>query len=135
MRSISVLIIRKNQKDGIVSNASFVVGLTAGRLLPDETFGSDAVTDGDGRAHRFLTRIPHHVREAGDNKMRSLFAQFTDNPDVSVVTYTEDAAPSSYEKYAENLANHSGEEISFRALHIFGPEDVVVPATKNLSRL
>jgi hypothetical protein len=134
MKMISVIIANKSKHRGELTNAGFVCGLTAGRLMADDTFGSDVV-DGDGQKHAFLTRIGHMVREAGDNKIRELRKKFAENPDVILVDYTEDAAPSSYEKYQENLAAHAGEQITYRLLHAYGPEEFLLPLTKNLSRL
>lgn len=132
---ISVLLVNKNiDEPGIMANAAFVLGLTAGRLLPEETFGPEVV-DGDGKSHTFLTRIAHFVRKATPTKLQALRDTFAEMPDVQVVDYTEDAAPSTYETYAQDLGNHSGEEIVYRAVYVFGPEEKVVPLTKNLSRL
>lgn len=132
---ISVLIVDQAlESKGIVANVAFVLGLTAGRGLPEETFGS-GVVDGDGTSHRYLTRIGHIVRKAGQNKLRSIRQELNDKPDVLLVDYTEDAAPADYNEYTETLAKHSGEEIKYRALHVYGPEDVVGPLTRNLSRL
>ena len=102
--------------------------------MPDETFGQE-VTDGDGNKHAFLTRIPHIVREAGENKIRELRKKFATNPEVMIVDYTEDAAPSSYEKYAEALSSHSGDGISYRMVCAYGPEEFLAPLVKNLSPL
>ena len=132
---ISVLIVDQAiDSKGVVANVAFVLGLTAGRGLPHETFGPD-VTDGDGATHRYLTRIGHIVRKAGQNKLRSLRQALAGNPDVLLVDYTEDAAPADYGEYAETLAKHSGEELKYRALHVYGPEEIIAPLTRNLSRL
>ena len=133
MQITSVLVVAKGlDHKGILANTGFVLGLTSGRLLPENTFGPD-VTDGDGSKHRFLTNIGHYVREAGQSKLQTLRKEFADHPDVTVVDYTDDAAPADYKTYEENLAKHKGEEIVYRAIHIFGPEEIVVPKTKNLS--
>ncbi len=134
-KSISVLIASKAVTEpGILMNTALVVGLTVGRELPESTFGPDAV-DGDGSAHRSLTNIAHFVLKASPSKLRSLRAKFMTMPDVSIVDYTDDAAPSDYATYEETLKSHSGDGIVYRAIHVYGPEDVVVPLTKNLSRL
>ncbi len=135
MKIASVLIISKGlEHKGLLANTGFVLGLTAGRLLPAETFGSDVV-DGDNSTHRFLTNIGHYVREAGQSKLQSLRAELIQNPEVTIIDYTEDAAPSDYQEYAQSLARHKGEQIIYRAIHIFGPEEIVIPKTKNLSML
>jgi len=135
MKIASVLIISKGlDHKGILANASFVLGLTSGRLLPNETFGPD-VMDGEGSKHRFLTNIGHYVREAGQSKLQTLRTELMQFPDVTVIDYTEDAAPSDYKEYEQSLGRHKGEEIIYRAIHIFGPEEVVIPKTKNLSML
>jgi hypothetical protein len=132
---ISVLIVDQAlDSKGVVANVAFVLGLTAGRGLPEETFGPDVV-DGDGVTHRYLTRIGHIVRKAGQNKLRSIRHELAGKADVLLVDYTEDAVPADYDEYTETLAKHSGEEIKFRALHVYGPEDIVGPLTRNLSRL
>lgn len=132
---LSVLIVDQSAEDkGILTNAGFVLGLTAGRELPEDTFDRDVV-DGDGSTHKYLTRIGHFVRKAGQSKMRELRAKLIAEKDVKVVDYTEDAAPADYEEYARNLAGHKGDQISYRALYVYGPKDIVLPLTKNLSRL
>lgn len=132
---LSVVIVDQQQdKMGIVANAAFVLGLTAGREMPAGSFGPDVI-DGDGSTHRYLTNIGHFVRKAGQNKIRNLRDTFRSHPDVSVTDYTEEAAPSDYQEYADNIALRKGEELKYRALHIYGPESVVMPLTKNLSRL
>ena len=132
---ISVLIVDQSvESKGIAANAGFVLGLTAGREIPESTFGREVV-DGDGTHHAYLTKIGHYVRKAGQNKMRELRAKLIAEPDVKIVDYTEDAAPADYEEYARNLLSHKGEEIVYRALHIYGPKEIVAPLTKNLSRL
>jgi hypothetical protein len=132
---VSVLIVEQSlDAAGIIANAAFVLGLTAGKLLPQETFGPDTI-DGDGSTHKFLTNIGHYVRKAGQAKLRTLRNTFVNSAETSVIDYTEDAAPADYSVYASNLKEHSGEQISYRAIHVYGPEEVVVPLTKNLSRL
>ena len=132
---VSILIVDQSVDGvGIIANAAFVLGLTAGKLMPDETFGTDTV-DGDGSAHRFLTNIGHYVRKAGQSKLRTLRNTFANTPGVGLIDYPEDASPADYSVYAENLLSHSGEQITYRAIHIYGPEEVIVPLTKNLSRL
>ncbi len=131
----SVLIIDQSvENKGITTNAGFVLGLTAGRELPIETFG-DEVKDGDGLSHKYLTKIGHFVRKAGQNKMRELRNKLINEPEVKIIDYTEDAAPADYEEYRKNLALHKGAEIIFRALYVYGPSSIVLPLTKNLSRL
>ncbi len=132
---ISVLIVDQAiDSKGVVANTAFVLGLTAGRALPEETFGPDVI-DGDGATHRYLTRIGHMVRKAGQNKLRSLRQELGGKPDVLLIDYTEDAAPADYAEYTQTLAMHSGEELKYRALHVYGPEEIVGPLTRNLSRL
>lgn len=135
MNYVSVLIMDKGIKDnGILSNAALVMGLTAGRRLPDHTFGYDVV-DGDGFIHTYLTNIGHIVRKAGQRKMRSLRELFVKEPDIIVVDYTEDAATVHYSEYEHNLSKHSGEDIQYRGIYVYGPKEKIIPYTKNLSRL
>jgi len=132
---ISVLIVDQAvESKGILANAALVLGLTAGRELSQSTFGSDVV-DGDGAIHRYLTNIGHVVRKAGQSKMRSIRASLAKSPDVLLVDYTEYAAPVDYDSYSRSLAEHLGEDIKYRAIYIYGPEEIVMPLTKNLSRL
>jgi hypothetical protein len=135
MGNVSVLIVTKGvDHKGILANCGFVLGLTAGRLLPTETFGEDVV-DGDGSKHTFLTNVGHNVREAGQSKLHTLREEFSKTPGLIVVDYTEDAAPADYATYTEALKNHKGEEIVYRAVWIYGPAEIVIPKTKNLSAL
>lgn len=132
---ISVLIVDQSQENkGILTNAGFVLGLTAGRELPANTFGSDVV-DGESSTHKYLTSIAHFVRKAGQSKLRDLRQKFMANSSITVVDYTEDAAPSDYTEYVKTLASHKSEDIYYRALYVYGPKDVVLPLTKNLSSL
>lgn len=132
---LSVLIVDQSIKDkGILTNAGLVLGLTAGRELPEETFGPEAI-DGEGPPHKYLTKIGHFVRKAGQSKIRDLRVKFLEDPDTKVIDYTEDAAPANYEEYTRNLAAHRLEQIVYRALYVYGPKDIVLPLTKNLSRL
>ena len=135
MEKISVLIVNKSiDHTGILVNAGFVVGLTVGREIDADTYGSD-VTDGDGKKHKYLTQIGHFVRKAGDSKIRKLRDEFSENSDILLVDYTEDAAPSNYDDYSKEIAKHSGEEIKYRAIHVYGPKELIVAKTKNLSAL
>ncbi len=132
---ISVLVVDQAINSvGVLANVALVLGLTAGRELPEETFGSNVV-DADGTAHLYLTKIGHVVRKAGQRKIKSLREVLTGNPGVLMVDYTEDAAPADYSEYSESLARHSGGEVSYRGLYIYGPDEVVGPLTRNLSRL
>ncbi|MDP2932533.1 MAG: DUF2000 domain-containing protein [bacterium] len=134
-QNVSVLIVNEQIPEvGILVNAGFVLGLTVGRLLPQDTFGPD-VTDGDGEKHTFLTRIGHYVRKASPNKLVALRQKFATTQGVVLVDYTEDAAPADYEAYTTSLGAHRGPEISYRAIYVYGPEEIIVPLTKNLSRL
>ena len=135
MDSVSILIVDKGQDLlGVVANASFVLGLTAGRSIGDETFGHEVV-DGDGKRHKRLTSIGHYVRKAGPSKLRAIRDEFADHPDVEVVDYPEAAAPADYNAYEQALASQAGDQITYRAVHLYGPADVLVPKTKNLSKL
>lgn len=134
MEYISVIILNKAfEERGLLANATFVLGLSAGRELPSSTFGSPVV-DGDGRTHQALTNIGHHVRKAGGSKLASLRNGLADMPDVQVIDYTEDAAPADYDEYTRSLGKHKGEEIVYRAIHVYGPAATIIPLTKNLSR-
>ena len=134
-RLVSVVVVDQNlEEKGILANAAFVVGLSAGRVMPDSTFGPDVV-DGAGSVHRSLTNIGHFVRKAGQGKLRKLKEECEKEPQISVFDYPEDAAPSDYQEYSKNIATRKGEEINYRAIHLFGPESLVIPKTKNLSRL
>ena len=131
----SVLIVDQSLKDkGILTNLGFVLGLTAGRELPENTFGHE-IKDGDGSSHKYLTSIGHFIRKAGQNKIKDLRTKFLSDPKIMLVDYTEDAAPSDYKQYAKNLGTHKGEEIKYRAIYIYGPANIIVALTKNLSRL
>lgn len=136
MDSVSLLIVDKklDAEPGVLANCALVVGLTVGKEIPESTFGGD-VTDGDGQEHKYLTQIGHHVRKANQTKMRTLREHFSAIPEVLVVDYTEDAAPADYAAYADALGSHSGEEIEYRALYLYGPAEEIVPKTKNLSRM
>jgi hypothetical protein len=134
-RNISVLIVDQSlEHKGLLANAAFVLGLTAGKELPKETFGEDVV-DGDGKTHKYLTQIGHYVRRAGQSKIKTLRATLSELANITIVDYTEDAAPANYSEYSQNIAKHRSEEISYRALYVYGPESAVVPLTKNLSKL
>ncbi len=135
MKYVSVVIVDKAvESKGILSNAAFVLGLSAGRGMPETSFG-DEVVDADGKVHARLTNIAHFVRKAGQSKLRRLREELSACQEVTITDYTEDAAPSDYETYAANLANRSADQIAYRAIHVYGPEEVVVPKTKNLSLL
>lgn len=135
MKYVSVLIVDQAQENkGILVNASFVLGLTAGRAMPESTFGPDVV-DGDGNTHRYLTNIGHFVRKAGQNKIRTLRRELGAHAETVIVDYTEDAAPADYDAYKTSIAGKRADELTYRAIHVFGPEDIVLPKTKNLSSL
>src|SRR3989338_4288282 len=115
MKNISVLVVNeKIDHKGILANTSFVLGLTAGRELPKETFGVD-VTDGDNSMHKYLTNIGHYVRRAGQNKIKTIRKEFLD-AGILVVDYTEDAAPADYVAYTASIKAHKSEEIIYRAI-------------------
>ena len=87
MEKISVLVVDKAlDHKGVLANASLVIGLSAGRLMPEDTFGEKAV-DKDGNTHHPLINQAHFVRKAGQLKMKTLRSKLTDNPDVEVVDY------------------------------------------------
>lgn len=135
MSNISVIIVDKSITDlGILCNMCGVLGLSIGKKMPTKSFGVDAI-DGDGTSHPSLTNIGHHVRKAGQSKLATLRNTFNEDPNVEIVDYTEDAAPSDYETYMETLLSHKGNEIIYRGIWIYGPEGIIVPLTKNLSRL
>ncbi len=129
-----MLILNKSiEEQGIAANLGFVLGLSVGRLLPAETFGA-AVTDADGLVHPPLTNLGHYVRSANPTKLATLRAAFEELPDVVVHDYTDDAGPADYAAYTAALESHGGDEVTYRAIHVFGPADEIVPLTKNLSR-
>ena len=133
MAYVSVLIVDKSEiAIGLMINVGFVLGLSASKLMPPDTFGTDAV-DGDGVMHPALTCIGHIVREAGQNKLRTLRSEFSNSDGVYVTDYTAAAMPSSYDQYTDTLRQQSGEAIKYIAIHVYGPEEIVVPKTKNLS--
>ena len=134
-QNISVLIVNQAlEAKGIIANAAFVIGLTAGRQMPAATFG-DTVYDGDLSPHSYLTNIGHMVRKAGQSKIRTIREALINEDSVKIVDYTESAAPSSYDAYEEAIGQLKGEAIEYRAIHLYGPLDIVGPLTKNLSRL
>ena len=135
MDKLSVLIVDKSlNNNGVLANASLVIGLSAGRLLPEDTFGAEAI-DGDGSIHHPLTNQAHFVRKAGQSKMKRLRKKFKESEGILVVDYIEDAAPSDYQEYLDNLKTHSEEDLSYRTLWVYGDRSVIEPLTKNLSRL
>jgi hypothetical protein len=136
MAYISVLIISQSLKEyvGVAANAAFVLGLTAGGQLPDTTFGRP-VCDGDGLEHAGLTCIAHHVRKASGNKLASLRRELASYPEMVVVDYPDAAAPSDYATYTQALVGQKGEAVTYRAVYAYGPEEVLAPLTRNLSRM
>lgn len=135
MSNSSVLIVdRAVVERGVLANVAFVLGLTVGRCLPATAFGPDVV-DGDGDLHIYLTCIGHIVRKAGQSKIRRLRAELAGLSDVQLVDYPEDAGPADYSAYSRGLGARRGEEIQYRAIHVYGPSEQVDPRTKNLSRL
>lgn len=134
MENVSLLILNKSfDEKGLLANVGFVLGLSAGRELPAETFGSEVV-DGDGKNHKALTNIGHYVRKAGGEKLANLRNTFADMSNVLVIDYTEDAAPADYNEYAKTLGKHKGNQIVYRAVYVYGPADKIIPLTKSLSR-
>ena len=134
MENISLIILNKAfDEKGLLANVGFVLGLSAGRQLADDTFGA-AVTDGDGHEHQPLTNVGHYVRKVGGVKLANLRNTFADMPDVLVIDYTEDAAPADYKEYTRTLGAHKGDEIVYRAVYVYGPADKIIPLTKSLSR-
>ena len=135
---ISVLIMAQDFKQqgkiGELVNAAFVAGKSFGKRSPDESFG-ETVIDGNGSEHAALTNMAHFVRKAGQSKLRTLRNEFAAMEGVEVIDYPEAASPSTYEDYVNVLQTQSGDEITYRAVHVFGPTEVVVPRTKSLSRL
>ncbi|MGZ4753429.1 MAG: DUF2000 domain-containing protein [Acidimicrobiia bacterium] len=130
----SVLILNgKIPEVGVIANTAFVLGLTVGRLIPDTTFGPN-VLDGDGRTHLSLTQIGHTVRVANPTKLARLAETLKGEAGLTVVDYTEDAAPADYAQYTATLGVRQGEDIVYRAVHVFGPADLVDKYTRNLSR-
>ena len=67
--------------------------------------------------------------------MKTLRKKFQEAEGIIVVDYTEDAAPSDYQEYLDNLKTHSEEDLSYRALWVYGDRSIIEPLTKNLSRL
>lgn len=91
--NISVLIVNeKLEAAGIITNAAFVLGLTAGKFMPDESYGHDVI-DGDGKKHLFLTKIGHYVRKATNTKIKTIRDAVSENTQIKITDYTEDAAP------------------------------------------
>ena len=134
-KNISVLIVDQNlSHKGILTNCAFVLGLSAGRLMPSTTFGPDVI-DGAGARHAALTNIGHFVRKAGQNNLRTVRETLSQEKGVTIIDYCEDAAPSDYSQYAAALGQHSGEQIIYRAIHLYGAETIILPVTRNLSRL
>lgn len=138
MSTASVLVVNKSLLSsgddvGKLINAAFVLGLTAGRELSAETFGGDVI-DGDGTVHRYLTKIGHYVRKASGGKLRSLRQACEMHNEITVVDYTDAASPASYAEYEKSLSSQQGENITYRAIHISGPAELVSSLTKSLSR-
>ncbi|HYC34411.1 MAG TPA: DUF2000 family protein [Candidatus Paceibacterota bacterium] len=134
MKNASVLIVNeKIDHKGILTNAAFVLGLTAGRMMEEAAFGPEVI-DGDGSPHTYLTNMAHFVRRAGQNKIRTLRKEFLE-AGCKVIDYTEDASTSTYSDYEALLQSHKGEEIVYRAIYVLGSEEIVVPKTKSLSSL
>jgi hypothetical protein len=131
---LSALVVNESIDDiGILVNAAFVLGLTAGRRMPESLFGPPAL-DAQGLEHQPLTCIPHYVRKASRGQLRTLLERARGNPEVQVQDYSEEAAPSTYAAYTQALAVAQPADIVYRAVHVIGPVDVITPWTKNLSR-
>jgi hypothetical protein len=134
-RLIGVLLVDQSiTSAGIEQNLGLVLGLSAGRKMLCEHFGPD-VSDADGRTHPQLTNSPHFVRKCSANKLRELRDVFASHPELIVVDYTEAAATSDYAAYAKALSEQAGDQVVYRAVFAFGPEQLLTPLTKNLSRL
>lgn len=134
-RLIGVLLIDHSiTSAGLEQNLGLVMGLSAGRKMLFENFGPD-VCDADGRTHPQLTNSPHFVRKCSANKLRELRDCFASHPELIVVDYTEAAATSDYAAYAAALSEQAGDQVVYRAVFAFGPEHLLTPLTKNLSRL
>jgi Protein of unknown function (DUF2000) len=130
----SVLIVNEQLEPGSVANVAFVLGLSAGRCMPEETFGP-TVFDANGGEHHRLTTIGHIVRKASAGKLRGLRAEFLNIPGAIVIDYSEDARTTSYAEYERTLSSRQSDAIVYRAVYVYAPKDSVQALTKSLSRL
>lgn len=133
--NISVLIIDQSlDHKGFLANHSFVLGLSAGRVMNDSLFGPE-VQDKDGVIHMPLTNIGHMVKVASQGKIKELYKEFKLLNQCNVVDYTDASLTPIYSEYQEKLSTQDLREFTIRAMHVFGPKELVFPKTKNLDML
>ena len=131
------MIINKELPLGLMANTAAVLGISLGKMFPEEIVGGD-VKDADGQIHPGITAKTIPVLAADRERIKrlrdSLFAQ--ENTDVTVIDFSEAAQKClEYDAYRQMLSCLTGEDLYYLGICLYGPDKKVNKLTGNLALL
>ena len=130
-----VLIADENLPPGLIANTAAVLGVTLGRLMPEECVGEDIV-DGSGLPHRGIVTIPLPVLRADARKLGDIRRALAreEYSDLLVVDFTDVARScKNYDEYKAKAAICT--EQSYLGLALYGDRKKINSLTGSMPLL
>lgn len=129
----ATIIVKNSLPLGLIANATAVLGVSLGAMLP-EIVGPDLL-DGSGDKHPGITGTPIPVLQAAPQKLANLAKEAHDKQ-VKMVGFTGVAQQSkSYEEYERKLQSMDSLEIDYLAVLLVGDKGHINRLTGSLPLL
>lgn len=132
-----VMIIDRELPLGLIANAAAVLGISLGKLFPEEIVGRD-IQDADGNVHVGITTKTIPLLAGSKEQIRSIRAAIGtgSNSDVTVIDFSEVAQKCrDYESYVDILSSYTASRLAYLGICLYGPDKKVNKLTGSLGLL
>ncbi|MCG8687777.1 MAG: DUF2000 domain-containing protein [Desulfobacterales bacterium] len=127
----TVIIINNTLSPGLAANTAAVLGISIGHTAPG-VIGPD-LADQSGAIHPGITRENIPVLATGTSKLKDLYHQGSQTPEVSVIDFNSIAQKCrDYSDYSQKLAAIPTQDLIFSGICLRGPKKIVNTLTGSL---
>lgn len=131
------MIINKELPIGLIANTAAVLGISLGKLYPEDIVGAD-IPDADGNIHKGITAktIPVLTSSRAEIKETRDALLKESGSDITVIDFSEAAQKCiEYDDYTKVLSGLATADINYMGICLYGPDKKINKLTGNLRLL
>lgn len=132
-----VMVIDRELPLGVIANAAAVLGISLGKLFPEEIVGHD-IQDADGNVHVGITTKTIPLLAGTKDQIKSIRDTIGTGSysDVTVIDFSETAQKCrDYESYVDILSGYTASRLAYLGICLYGPDKKVNKLTGSLGLL
>ncbi|WP_312336174.1 DUF2000 domain-containing protein [Anaerospora hongkongensis] len=132
-----VMVIDRELPMGLIANTAAVLGISLGKLFPDEIVGRD-IQDADGNVHVGITTKTIPLLAGTKDQIKGIREAIGagGDPAVTVIDFSEIAQKCrDYESYVDILTCYTASRLAYLGICLYGPEKKINKLTGSLGLL